>query len=521
MKPLLLPYPVIICLLTLLTAEDLSAQTGALPAENLNLTSLSDRDESELRQQKNRQDFDLDHRIARITLFHPLGTNGINAHQYSARYSLNLLAGYHGGLDRGYEIGPVNINRYYTNARLQLGMINLSGGRHTGFAIGALGTGAMGSMQGVHLSGLGMLSGQSMEGVQISGIFQTAKTDITGIQMAGISNVAGANMEGIQMAGVANLAKGNIMGIQASGVINFGGGEVQGIVGAGVANIGIQSTQGILASGVANISGGSSQGILLAGTANISGGSSQGIFIAGAANITRNSTQGIYVSGATNITAENSEGVFISGAANVNRNSMSGLQVAGAFNYSKTAQGVQVAPFNLAREFQGLPVGLISWYGNGRKQVDFWGSETGFLFTGLKTGTQHYYNLAGIGYNPYLSGREVYALSWTIGYYRSLNEAWELDNFDRFALKRDVSIQHLQEDGKWFTSEASWLYQYRHLFAWEAGPLFTIYGGPTFNMLVSRSQNIGDYYPYSIIDTSSGTLEYRFWIGGSFGVQFF
>ena len=42
---------------------------------------------------------DLEYRKWRITFIPPLSTNGIDAPKYTSRRSVNLIGGYHGGLD--------------------------------------------------------------------------------------------------------------------------------------------------------------------------------------------------------------------------------------------------------------------------------------------------------------------------------------------------------------------------------------------------------------------------------------
>ncbi|MFU8861926.1 MAG: hypothetical protein ACNA8K_16060 [Cyclonatronaceae bacterium] len=72
-----------------------------------------------------RQNDDLLYRKVRVTLVPGLSTNGINAYQHDAKYSLNIIAGYHGGLE-GYEVGLVNINRKFARG-FQLGGLQLAG----------------------------------------------------------------------------------------------------------------------------------------------------------------------------------------------------------------------------------------------------------------------------------------------------------------------------------------------------------------------------------------------------------
>lgn len=139
-------------------------------------------------------DPDLKYRKFRVTLFPGLSTNGVDAPDYSAKYSLNIIAGYHGALD-GYEIGVININRYYSEG-LQLGVLNGTGGDMAGLNIGGLGNYAHGDMQGLQFAGLGNLAEGFVQGLQFAGIANIAGNDIQGIQAAGILNGAAGDFDG-------------------------------------------------------------------------------------------------------------------------------------------------------------------------------------------------------------------------------------------------------------------------------------------------------------------------------------
>src|SRR5690554_770940 len=105
---------------------------------------------------------DLKYRRWRITLLPPISTNGVDAPNYTAKYSINLLGGYHGGLD-GMEVGGLfNYNKYYANGFQIAGGANISGG--------------------------------DIAGVNFAGITNISKYDMTGIQVSGIANIAGDDL---------------------------------------------------------------------------------------------------------------------------------------------------------------------------------------------------------------------------------------------------------------------------------------------------------------------------------------
>ncbi|MDI6402028.1 hypothetical protein QLX67_08485 [Balneolaceae bacterium ANBcel3] len=447
--------------------------------------------------------YGLEYRIIQVTLIPPLGTNGIQSSQYASKYSFNILAGYNGGLNNGYEFGVLNVNRYYTDARIQVGVLNLTGGRHRGFSLAGIGNAASGPLHGLQVGGLFQLSRSHMQGLQFTGGLHAAGGTISGVQVAGIGQYARGDLQGLQFSGLGNVSQKSISGIQVAGLGNWAS----------------QSLRGIKAASIANVGGDRSSGIMISGLMNYSGSSGEGIFVSGIINHSTRNSSGIFTSGMANV-SEVAEGVFVTGAFNVAHRSMSGIQVAGLLNVAGRGVGVQVAPFNIAKEFSGLPAGLISVYGNGRKQLNVQADETGFISLGVRTGTYEVHNTVSIGYKPCITDRDVFALSWSAGYEKPLSELWGLERLDDYFFLQELSISLVQDDG-WFKRNSSQIYSYRRLFGKDLTQGVRVYGGTTFNMLVSRSENMADHHRYHFIETSRGGRSYRFWVGLTAGVQLF
>lgn len=214
---------------------------------------------------KAQRDSDLKYRKFRVTLVPGLSTNGVDAHEYSAKYSLNILAGYHGALD-GYEIGIVNINREYAEG-LQLGVLNAAGGDMAGLGLASLVNYARGDMMGLQFAGLGNISEGYVQGLQFAGLINTGSEGIQGLQFAGIANIGGGDIQGIQGAGILNAGTGDMQGIMMAGIGNFSTAYAQGILMSGILNI-ANDIQGISMAGILNVAN-EMQGIQMAGVANI------------------------------------------------------------------------------------------------------------------------------------------------------------------------------------------------------------------------------------------------------------
>jgi len=406
------------------------------------------------------------YRKVRVTLVPGLSTNGLDAPRYSAKYSLNFLVGYHGALE-GYELGLVNINRKFARG-VQIGAVNATGG--------------------------------SMAGLQFASLVNLSADETQGIQFAGLSNVSGGYQQGIQFSGLGNFSGGYMQGIQFTGGLNFSDG-MQGIQFAGLGNLSESEMQGLQFAGLFNVTGGSSQGMAFSGLANIAGGSAQGIYISGLINV-NDSFQGIGGAGILNL-SRFAQGVQISGIANI----------------AERGQGIQIGLFNYARQYEGLPIGLISYYGDGRKNIDAWVTDGGFTHIGLNLGTHQIYNRISAGYNPLISDREVWSLGWSIGRYRTLDDAWERPNLDEYFSTHDFTIQRIF-DGEW-SSTQNFIYRYSYLLGKNMGNGLSLYAGPSLNLQVSAEQESSDYTWYSITEGSRSGRDLRFWVGFTAGMRLF
>src|SRR6056297_3448225 len=409
---------------------------------------------------------DLLYRKFRVTFVPGLSTNGVDAPRYSAKYSLNLIAGYHGGLD-GYEIGLVNINRYFARG-LQLGILNASGGEMSGIQLSGVGSLSSGPQNGIQISGMANISGSSMQGMQFAGFGNVSASEMLGIQAAGLMNIAN-DIQVLQFAGIGNLSGGDMQGLQFAGIFNLAGGDMQGL----------------LFSGIMNLNGGNKQGLVFSGITNISR-SFLGIGGAGIANITE---------------------------------SFQGIQFAGITNIAEQGEGIQIGLVNYAREFEGIPVGLISYYGNGRKNLDLWFTDGGFTHLGLTLGTNPVYNKISVGFNPLIGDRDVWSLSWSIGTYQTLDKAWNRPKLGEYFSTRDFTFQRVF-DGKWSDTPNAIL-SFKYLLGKNMTPNTALYLGPSLNLQISKAENSSDYSWYTISEATRAGRDVRFWIGFTGGIRLF
>lgn len=352
---------------------------------------------------------------------------------------------------------------------------------------------------------LGGYHGALHQGFELGTLINANKYYASGVQIAGIGNYSGHHTLGVQIAGLGNYSGKAMRGIQISGIGNWGSTDIQGLQFAGIFNASGGNIQGLQTSGGFNIAKNDIQGLLVSGLGNISGGNIQGLLFGGLTNISRHDMQGIITSGGLNY-SKSFQGISLS-SVNISHD-FQGIQL-GMVNVVDKGQGIQAGLINYGDKFEGVPIGLISYYRDGRKNIDLWTNETGFTNVGIKLGTQEVYNMLSVGYNPFLN-RNVWQVGWSIG---------RLHEYEGYDLHTDFSYFKINE-GNW-TKDLNSLFKYRLLFGKKFNQQLKVYGGPTFNMLISRLQESDDYAPYRIFDIEAKGRQYVFWIGATVGIELF
>lgn len=291
-----------------------------------------------------------------------------------------------------------------------------------------------------------------------------------------------------------------MQGFQLSGGVNIGG-EMQGIQFSGIGNFSRGSSQGLQLSGITNISGGDFQGLIFSGISNISRGSAQGLFFTGVANVT-GELQGISNAGILNISSQ-----------------MQGIQISGIANIAESGQGIHIGLFNFAREFEGIPVGLISYYGDGRKNIDTWITDGGFTHAGLNLGTHEIYNKISVGYNPLITDPDVWTIGWSIGSYQTLDEAWNRPGLQSYFTTHNFTIQNIFDE-EW-SRIPNFIYSYSYLLGKKMTNELALYAGPSLNLQVSKQEGNSDYTLYSLMEGTRAGRDVRLWIGLTAGIRLF
>jgi len=193
----------------------------------------------------------IEKRWAQLSFLPFIGSNRFVSGLIVNHLSMNLIAGYSGGV-RGLEMGGfLNVNKN--------------------------------EMYGVQLSGFGNIVGKNSRGVQLSGFFNVDAGSFSGLQASGFSNVVTDTIFGIQLAGFSNVLRGRMCGTQISGFSNFTSQNVDGIQASGFANIAVKDVKVAQLSGFGNYCR-NVGGLQSAGVLNIASGTVTGIQASGLIN---------------------------------------------------------------------------------------------------------------------------------------------------------------------------------------------------------------------------------------------
>lgn len=165
-----------------------------------------------------------------------LSTNWKVSGSVNSAFSLNLLAGYSGGV-RGFELGGLlNIDRNHVSGMQIGGLINIVGRTTTGFQLGGLGNIVNQKVTGFQLGGLFNVDAGKMTGCQIAGLFNWTGDTVRGVQLAGLFNYVPTRWRGAQIGGLANISLDHVTGFQLAGLVNIAKEENRGLQISGLVN---------------------------------------------------------------------------------------------------------------------------------------------------------------------------------------------------------------------------------------------------------------------------------------------
>jgi hypothetical protein len=405
-----------------------------------------------------------------MTFLTPLGTNGLDAGKFKNDFSLNLIAGYNGGLS-GFEVGGfANTIRYDMYGMQVAGFSNL----------------VLGKTTGCQISGFSNINQKFFKGIQLSGFSNIVNDSAYIVQASGFSNIVKGKIKGTQVSGFVNISTGDAIVSQAAGFVNIVKGKVKCAQVSGFANISTDDAIVTQAAGFINVVNGKTQGAQVSGFANISSDDAKAIQIAGFANITSGTTQGV--------------------------------QVSGFFNYTKKLKGVQLGVFNYCDSVEkGIPIGVLSFVKDGYRAIDISADETLYLNASLHTGVKSFYNILSIGVKPIGNG-----FYWGYGY--GIGSYFKLGK--KSNLNIELSCTQINKD-EWWTYSVNLLNKAKFNLLYKISDNIGLYGGISYNVFVTDQTNSeGEYIDSGIVPWSTYSKVHRntlvkMYPGFNAGIRFF
>jgi len=401
-----------------------------------------------------------------VGIFPPLSTNGNHAGDCVNQISLNLIMGYSAGL-AGVEYGFINTERDF-----------------------------------VH-------------GVQIAGFGNFVAGEFTGFQFASFGNFNKGISNGFQFAGFSNFNYNQADGVLAAGFFNFTNGKSFAVQAAGFANF-CEDIEGIQAAGFANVVKGNGKATQLAGLANITLGEINGVQVAGFLNFSQQKMQNVQASGFMNISNDDATGVQIAGAVNIAKGDLSGVQISGLLNVAKKVKGFQLGFVNIADTIEsGIPIGVLSIVKKGFREMEISVGEGINAQASFKIGVDKFYNIFAIG--TQVIGSEY---SWGFGY----GIGTHLSKNDRFKTQLELMSFHINEGEAW-TDGDNELQQAKVTFTKKVSDHFSIFAGPTMNLMITKNKDNHDqpftshFAPYEIVSHSGKNTTLQGWIGFTAGIH--
>jgi hypothetical protein len=330
-----------------------------------------------------------------------------------------------------------------------------------------------------------------------------------------------AGLEGVEFAGFGNVEKSYVSGLQFAGFFNVAKNSSDLTYLADDRNEGYILNGGQFA-GFFNLANGNVKGAQFAGYMNIAAGHMQGAQFAGFLNIAKN-VYGVQSAGYMNL-AKNVDGVQLAGFLNV-ADTVSGVQVAGFLNRAKVMHGTQLGVINVADSTSGVSIGVFSFVKQGGyKRFEVYTADDFDANVSFKLGMQKFYTFLSLVAELHESKR------WGYGF--GFGREWRPSK--RFRINTDLMAYNVIEesyenfpDGFLESDELNLLNKFRLLGTLQLTNRIAVFGGPVYNVFVSRYQQPGltetgsqlvtnTFYDH----TSHNGTNVKMWLGFNAGIRF-
>ncbi len=178
--------------------------------------------------------------------------------------------------------------------------------------------------------------------------------------------------------------------------------------------------------------------------------------------------------------------------------------------------GLQLGVINVAKSVSGgAPVGVFSFVKNGYRAVEISGNESFYGMISFKTGIRAFYNIISLGAS--IRNDKV---NWGWGY--------GIGTLITTGEKTEMAIEamsfHVNEE-EWHTNRLNRLNRIQSVFSWKVNDYLSVFGGPSFNVMVSKAKDEnGQAYspaivPWTVYNRIHRNTRVQMYPGFSVGVR--
>lgn len=247
-----------------------------------------------------------------------------------------------------------------------------------------------------------------------------------------------------------------------------------------------EDAAGLQIGAVGSIAEGAAKGLQISGGVNWAGAKLSGVQLGGAMNRAGEELLGLQIASGLNMAGGSSAGLQLSGGLNL-AEELDGAQI-GTINLAETIRGAQISVVNIGGHVRGLQLGVINYseendgaaigvlsYArrNGILSPTLFSSETTLVAAGLKIGTQHLYSILAAGALASASSSVWSAGLGLGGRFRPTEKLYlDLDDI-LWAVAQGSDFQR-----------SNLISSTRLTLGYRFTELFSVYAGPTFNVLI-------------------------------------
>ncbi len=240
-----------------------------------------------------------------------------------------------------------------------------------------------------------------------------------------------------------------------------------------------------------------------------------GLQVAGVGNIVGRTVYGGQLSSIFNIAGYLDNGIQMTLGFNVIIKESSGWQIS-AFNFAHRVVegGKQIGLINVADSTDTVPIGLLSFVGNGYKRLELSVDENQTASFTFKTGVQKFYNILTLHYN-FTRAKEIFGIGYGVGRAYEFGRAWKF-NTD---LTSNLLIEY--DD---VSPNVGYMWKLDLSFEKQIARNAAVTFGPSIKYLSINDYNSGSWAvkPFNKMPSYrslSATNTSTFWIGFQMGIR--